>query len=180
MVMPELNMGKVSCANYINVWHYNLEKGIACQICIIWEGYTYITQKSRQCLENMQLTVWIVIFLFQNINYIYPTEKNLGEWCSQFSKLIEQQCYRARSLEIYGERALNEKVVCKRQSFLQKRWSGYLLYFKFIVYLQRGLATFRTDIAFFVYNPTTRIAWRINWYCLWKKDYSNKCLTAQT
>ena len=38
-------------------------------------------------------------------------------------------------------------VVGKRQSILQKRWLGYLLYCKLLLYLQRGLATFRTDTA---------------------------------
>ena len=49
-----------------------------------------------------------------------------------------------------------------RQSIFQNRWSGYLLYCKLLLYLQCGLATF-------VYNPTTRIAWRINFDCLWQK-----------
>ena len=52
-----------------------------------------------------------------------------------------------------SKRAVNKRVVGKRQSFLQNRWSGYLLYCKLLLYLQCGLATFRTekrrpDIAF--------------------------------
>ena len=41
--------------------------------------------------------------------------------------------------------AVNERAVGKRQSIMQKRWLGYLLYCKLLLYLQRGLATFRTD-----------------------------------
>ena len=38
-------------------------------------------------------------------------------------------------------------AVGKRQSILQKRWSGYLRYCELLLYLQRGWATFRTDTA---------------------------------
>ena len=41
-----------------------------------------------------------------------------------------------------SKRAVNERAV---KCFCKKRWSVYLLYCKLLLYLQRGLATFRTD-----------------------------------